>query len=73
MSNGEIATVKDLVAALGGPAATITFFGERDGTIRQWLTRERLPARKYERHRSMLRDRGINASPALWNQESPPQ
>jgi hypothetical protein len=64
----EVRTVAELVAALDGAAAAAGLFGERERTVRVWMHRNRLPARKFVQHTELLRSRHVVAPQTLWGQ-----
>ena len=64
-----ISTVEAVIAALGGKDDAAAALGETEGRLAIYKHRGSFPAHKFLRHNTVLRERGLNADPALWSQE----
>ncbi len=66
-SGQKLMTVRDIVAALGGPAAVARMTGVQAKTVSAWQTRiEYLPPRTYTVLNEALALRNLRAPRSLW-------
>lgn len=67
MDAQEITSVDKLVETLGGTVATVrTLDAKSASVVSNWRKRGNIPPRLAMKHRAILEQRGICASPSIW-------
>lgn len=72
MTEPNINSVGELVERLGGYPEAAKKLDCDVRALRMWSSRKGIPARYYFKHTPILKDAGIQASPAIWNFELAP-
>lgn len=66
MRKEAIASVRDLVEALGGPKSAGEVLGTTPQNVVNWRLAGKIPARFHIVHSERLAERGISVPPSLW-------
>lgn len=67
----ELATVAEVIDALGGPTATGRLVGRSPQSVVNWRASGKLPADTFLILQAELRDREILAPPSIWGIREP--
>lgn len=61
-----VETVQELIDHFRGPNATAAVFKTTPQAVINWRTRGQLPTKLHFVHRSILKQKGVNAPSSLW-------